>query len=83
VNIAKLVALSGHEAPKDKEILDSIERMGRLAHSQAMFMVLMARCLERIGDQTVDMAEQVVFAVTGLFEEMADASHPRPGGAAR
>jgi hypothetical protein len=29
------------------------------------------------------VAEQVVFAVTGLFEEMADASHPRRGGAVR
>ena len=26
--------LSGHEAPKDKDILDAIERMGRLARSQ-------------------------------------------------
>src|ERR1700759_1376713 len=34
VNIAKLVPLSGYETPKDKDILDSIERMGRLARSQ-------------------------------------------------
>jgi phosphate transport system protein len=34
VNIAKLVPLSGYEAPKDKDILDAIERMGRLARSQ-------------------------------------------------
>ena len=125
VNIAKLVPLSGHEAPKDKDLLDAIERMGQLAHSQvsqssdafksrnvdlaqdlvrqdeeinqlnrdifrravdigddpelrewAMFMVLVARCLERIGDNTVDIAEQTVFVVTGLFREFADASHP-------
>jgi phosphate transport system protein len=124
VNIAKLVPLSGHEAPKDKDILDAIERMGQLARSQvaeakeafasrnedlardllrqdseinglnrqifrravdacdnvelrewAMFMVLVARCLERIGDNTVDIAEQVAFVVTGLFREFADASH--------
>jgi phosphate transport system protein len=37
-----------------------------------MFMVLVARCLERIGDNTVDIAEQVVFVCTGLFREMAD-----------
>jgi phosphate transport system protein len=123
VNIAKLVPLSGYEAPKDKDILDAIERMGQLARSQvsqakeafaarnvelaqdlvrqdaeinrlnreifrravevgddqdvrewAMFMILVARCLERIGDNTVDIAEQVVFVVTGLFREMADAS---------
>ena len=41
-----------------------------------MFMILVARCLERIGDNTVDIAEQVVFVVTGLFREMADASTP-------
>ncbi len=125
VNIAKLVPLSGYEAPKDKDILDSIERMGHLARSQvaqakeafcarnvemaqdlvrqdeeinrlnreifrravevgddpdvrewAMFMVLVARCLERIGDNTVDIAEQVVFVVTGLFREFADTTVP-------
>jgi phosphate transport system protein len=123
VNVAKLVPLSGYESPKDKEILDAIERMGQLARAQviqardafatrnvemaqdlvgrdreinrlnretfkravevgddldmrewAMFMILVARCLERIGDNTVDIAEQVVFVVTGLFREMADAS---------
>jgi phosphate transport system protein len=125
VNIAKLVPLSGYEAPKDKDILDAIERMGRLARSQvsqakqafaarntelaqdlvrqdteinrlnraifrravevgdnlelrewAMFMILVARCLERIGDNTVDIAEQTVFVVTGLFREFTDASQP-------
>ena len=33
-NIAKLVRLSGHEAPKDNDILDTIERMGALARAQ-------------------------------------------------
>jgi phosphate transport system protein len=125
VNIAKLVPLSGYEAPKDKDILDSIERMGQLARAEvtqakdsfasrnvelaqdivrqdrevnrlnreifrravevgdeqevrewAMFMILVARCLERVGDNTVDIAEQTVFVVTGLFREFADASTP-------
>jgi phosphate transport system protein len=121
VNIAKLVPLSGYESPKDKEIMDAIDRMGVLARSQVaqardalrlrdvtlaqgiasqdaeinaanraifrraveigddidmrewgMFMILVARCLERIGDNTVDIAEQVVFVVTGVFREMAE-----------
>jgi phosphate transport system protein len=38
----------------------------------AMLMILVARALERIGDNTVDVAEQVVFVVTGLFRELAD-----------
>ncbi|MBV8733569.1 MAG: phosphate signaling complex protein PhoU [Solirubrobacterales bacterium] len=129
VNMAKLVPLSGYEQPKDKDILDSIERMGRHAHSQlsqakeafasrdvalahdlvrqdveinrlnrgifrraveigddvemrewAMLMILVARALERIGDNTVDIAEQVVFVVTGLFRELADASSATPEG---
>jgi phosphate transport system protein len=41
-----------------------------------MFMVLVARSLERIGDNSIDIAEQVVFVVTGLFREFADASTP-------
>jgi len=129
VNIAKLVPLSGYEAPKDKGILDSIERMGTLARSQvtqareafsarnvelaqdlvrqdaeinqlnreifrravevgddadvrewAMFMILVARCLERVGDNTVDIAEQVVFVVTGLFRELDGTQSPTRGG---
>jgi phosphate transport system protein len=121
VNVAKLVPLSGFEAPKDQLILESLERMGQLVRSQvsqakeafktrhvslaqdlvrqdaevnrlnreifkravevgddpevrewAMFMILVARCLERIGDNTVDIAEQVVFVVTGLFREFAE-----------
>ena len=128
VNIAKLVPLSGYESPKDKEILDAIERMGQLARSQVsqardalrlrnvelaqdlvrqdteinrlnrkifrraveigddidmrewgMFMILVARCLERIGDNTVDIAEQVVFVVTGLFREMDGGTIPAGG----
>lgn len=130
VNIAKLVPLSGYESPKDKDILDAIERMGRHARAQvlqardafasrnvelardivrqdreinrlnreifrraveigdeleqrewAMFMVLVARALERIGDNTVDIAEQVAFVVTGLFREIAD--QPTPADAVR
>jgi phosphate transport system protein len=125
VNVAKLIPLSGYEAPKDKDLLDAIERMGQLARSQvsqakqafaernadlaydllrqdteinqlnvnifnralaigddietrewAMHMILVARCLERIGDNAVDIGEQTAFVVTGLFREFADASHP-------
>jgi phosphate transport system protein len=41
-----------------------------------MFMVLVARAIERIADNTVDIAEQTVFVVTGLFREFTDASQP-------
>jgi phosphate transport system protein len=42
----------------------------------AMTMILVARALERIGDNAVDIGEQVAFLVTGLFREFQDASHP-------
>jgi phosphate transport system protein len=42
----------------------------------AMTMILVTRALERIGDNTVDVGEQVAFLVTGLFREFQDASHP-------
>ena len=46
----------------------------------AMFMVLMARALERIGDNTVDVAEQTVFLVTGELRELVDVRHSRGEG---
>ena len=41
----------------------------------AMTMTLVARAIERIGDNAVDIGEQVAFVVTGLFREFSDASH--------
>src|SRR3954454_15301230 len=40
----------------------------------AMTMMLVSRALERIGDNAVDIGEQVAFVVTGLFREFSDAS---------
>jgi len=42
----------------------------------AMTMLLSARALERIGDNAVDVGEQVAFVVTGLFREFEGSSHP-------
>jgi phosphate transport system protein len=42
----------------------------------AMHMMLVARWIERIGDNAVDIGEQTAFVVTGLFREFTDASHP-------
>jgi phosphate transport system protein len=123
VNIAKLLPLAGHEAPRDDEMRAKIMKMGTLARSEvaqakqafalrdvdlahdlvrqdetvnrlnrevfqravetgddvearewAMTMMLVARALERIGDNAVDIGEQVAFVVTGLFREFSDAS---------
>jgi phosphate transport system protein len=39
-------------------------------------MLVLARNLERVGDNAVDVAEQVGFLLTGEFREFTDASHP-------
>lgn len=68
---------------------DPVDRLNRLTHLEAlkladdpdaldwgMHMNLAARALERVGDNAVDIAEQVGFLVTGDFHEYTDASHP-------
>ena len=40
----------------------------------AMHMTLVARWFERIGDNAVDIGEQVAFVETGLFREFSDSS---------
>lgn len=42
------------------------------AREWAMIMTLVARAFERIGDNAVDIGEQTVFVVTGLFREFSD-----------
>jgi phosphate transport system protein len=39
-------------------------------------MNVVSRQLERVGDNAVDIGEQVVFLRTGEFKEFSDASHP-------
>jgi len=124
VNIAKVIPLSGHEPPRDAEMITDIITMGQQAKSlvsQAktgfatrdvelsrdlvrqddvidhlnrrcfaraieigddvddrewgITMMLVARALERIGDNAVDIGEQTAFVVTGEFSEFTDASH--------
>jgi phosphate transport system protein len=127
VNIAKVIPLTGHDAPQRAGMVERVVRMGKQARSMvsqakkaflardidlakdlvrqddlvddlnkecfalavevgeekdvrewAMTMMLVARAVERIGDNAVDIGEQVAFVVTGLFQEFEDASHPEP-----
>jgi len=42
-------------------------------------MIIVSRCLERIGDHAVDIGEQTAYLVTGEFREFTDASHQAGG----
>src|SRR5919109_984595 len=39
-------------------------------------MIVVSRCLERIGDHAVDIGEQTAYLITGEVREFTDASHP-------
>jgi phosphate transport system protein len=67
---------------------DPIDRLNRMTHLEALkladdrgaldwglHMNLAARALERVGDNAVDIGEQVNFLVSGEFREFTDASH--------
>jgi phosphate transport system protein len=78
------VALAQDLVRQDEEINALNREVFRLAvaigtdedrREWAMTMMLVARALERIGDNAVDIGEQVAFVVTGLFREFSDASH--------
>lgn len=57
------------------EIGDDVE-----VREWATTMLLVARAMERTGDNAVDVGEQTAFIVTGLFREFEDASHPEVNG---
>jgi phosphate transport system protein len=57
-----------------------VEQVVRIADASTqewgMRMIVASRCLERIGDNAVDIGEQTEYVVTGEFREFTDASHP-------
>jgi phosphate transport system protein len=68
---------------------DPVDRLNRNMHFEVakladdpgsldwgMHMNLVSRALERVGDNAVDIGEQVLFLITGEFREFTDASHP-------
>ena len=67
--------------PVDRLNLGMYKEVAALADDHAVLnwglrMLLVARQLERVGDHSVDIGEQVGFLLTGEFREFTDASHP-------
>ncbi len=70
------------------EMDDPLDRLNRHMHLEVskladdaraldwgMHMNMVARALERVGDNSVDIGEQVGFLLTGEYREFTDASH--------
>ncbi|MEI7760182.1 MAG: phosphate signaling complex protein PhoU [Thermoleophilia bacterium] len=86
-----LDALSERDVARSRELVDLDELINRTnrrvakqvlalaaepgAQEWGMRMIIVARCIERIGDNAVDIGEQTAFLVTGDFEQFVDASH--------
>jgi phosphate transport system protein len=67
--------------PVDRLNLGMYREVAALASDEQLLnwglrMILVARQLERVGDHSVDIGEQVGFLLTGEFREFTDASHP-------
>jgi phosphate transport system protein len=84
---ARDVDLAGDLARQDREVNRCNREVFRLAidagddpdvREWAMHQTMIARALERIGDNAVDVGEQVVFVVRGLLTEMHPDDRPEP-----
>jgi len=71
-----LVSRDGEINRLDREVFNRALEIGDNPEVRewAMFMILVARCLERIAQNTVFIAEQTVFVVIGLFREVESGS---------
>jgi len=72
--------LPAMDDPVDRLNIGMYEHVSELAGDPALLdwglrMNMIARQLERVGDNAVDVAEQADFLVTGEFHEFTDASH--------
>jgi len=62
----------------NRQAVDDVLLLGDSADEReyGLRMLVISRCVERIGDHAVDIGEQVAYLVTGELRELTDASHP-------
>ena len=62
----------------NRQAVDDVLGLGDSAEEReyGLRMLVISRCVERIGDHAVDIGEQVAYMVTGELRELTDASHP-------
>jgi phosphate transport system protein len=86
--LESFTARDASRAEQLQQMDDPVDRLNRATHLEALKLAgdrqaldwglhanLAARALERVGDQAVDIGEQVAYLVTGEFREFTDASH--------
>ncbi len=73
-----LVALDELIDRSNRRVVSELARLegDAAAREWALLMIVVSRCLERIGDNAVDIGEQTAYLVSGDFREFEDASHP-------
>jgi phosphate transport system protein len=60
----------------NRRTVEHVLELGAEQREWGLRMLVVSRCLERIGDHAVDIGEQTAYLVTGEFREFTDASHP-------
>jgi phosphate transport system protein len=78
-DLARAEALLAMDELIDRANRRTVEHVLELGAGQrewGLRMLVVSRCLERVGDHAVDIGEQTAFLVTGEFREFTDASHP-------
>ncbi len=60
----------------NRRLAERVLELGSEHREWGLRMLVVSRCLERIGDHAVDIGEQTAYLVTGEFREFTDASHP-------
>ena len=68
----------------DRANLNAVEDVLSLGDSAdereyGLRMLVISRCVERIGDHAVDIGEQIAYLITGDLRELTDASHSDSG----
>jgi phosphate transport system protein len=65
----------------NRQAVDDVLSLGNSVEEReyGLRMLVISRCVERIGDHAVDIGEQVAYLVTGELRELTDASHPAGG----
>jgi phosphate transport system protein len=80
-DVALAEQLPGMDDPVDRLNRNMYREVAALASDPQLLewgirMNVISRALERVGDNAVDIGEQVAFLLTGEFREFTDASHP-------